>query len=74
MKKYENCLKCKEMFLNRWKIMEKEIILEKDGETTFLENDVFHKFFINPELLVGFYIWRCNSDVEYGYDLFLEDG
>lgn len=74
MKKYENCLKCKEMFLNRWKIMEKEIVLEReDGETTFLENDVFHKFFINPELLVGYYIWRCDDDVEYGYSLFLEE-
>lgn len=72
MKKYENCLKCKEMFLNRWKIMEKEIILEKDGETTFLENDVFDKFFINPELLVGYYIWRC-GDIEDAYYLFLEE-
>ena len=72
MKKYENCLKCKEMFLNRWKIMKKEIVLEKDGETTFLENDVFDKFFINPELLVGYYIWRTGN-VKYGYDLFLEE-
>ena len=72
MKKYENCLKCKEMFLNRWKIMEKEIVLEKDGETTFLKNDVFDKFFINPELLVGYYIWRTGN-VKYGYDLFLEE-
>ena len=71
--KYENCLKCKEMFFNRWEIMEKEIVLERDdGETTFLENNVFYKFFINPELLVGYYIWRCN-DVEDGYSLFLEE-
>lgn len=71
--KYENCLKCKEVFFNRWEIMEKEIVLERDdGETTFLENNVFYKFFINPELLVGYYIWRCN-DVEDGYSLFLEE-
>ena len=54
-------------------MIEKEIVLEReDGETTFLEIDVFHKFFINPELLVGYYIWRCD-DVEYGYSLFLEE-
>ena len=73
MKTHENLLKCKDMFLDRWKVMEKEIVLEReDGETTFLENDVFDKFFINPELLVGYYIWRC-GDIEDGYDLFLEE-
>ena len=36
MKTNENLLKCKDMFLDRWKVMEKEIVLEReDGEQRF---------------------------------------
>lgn len=64
----------KDLFINRWKEMEKSIILEReDGETTFLENEVFHKFFISPELLVGFYIWRGDYGINDGYELFMEE-
>ena len=64
----------KDLFINRWKEMEKSIILEsEDGETTFLENEVFHKFFISPELLVGFYIWRGGYGINDGYELFMEE-
>ena len=39
----------KQSFLDRWKELENELILEReDGETTFLEEEVFHKFFISP--------------------------
>ena len=64
----------KDLFINRWKEMEKSIILEReDGETTFLEKEVFHKFFISPELLVGFYIWRSGYGINDGYELFMEE-
>lgn len=70
----------KELFINRWDEMKKSLVLERaDGETTFLENDVFHKFFISPELLVGFYIWRAGytgndkHDFSEAYDLFMEE-
>ena len=33
------------LFLQRWKELEKE-----DGETSFLEKDIFFKFFTSPEL------------------------
>lgn len=46
------------LFLQRWKELENEIELEKeDGETSFLEKDIFFKFFTSPELLVGYYVW-----------------
>lgn len=68
------------MFMQRWREMEESIVLERaDGETTFLENDVFHKFFISPELLIGFYIWRVGYtgndkyDFSEAYDLFMEE-
>ena len=64
----------KDLFINRWKEMEKSIILEReDGETTFLENDVFHEFFISPELLVGFYEWRSGYGMDDAYGLFMEE-
>lgn len=64
----------KELFINRWKEMEKSIVLEReDGETTFLEKEVFHKFFISPELLVGFYIWRSGYGINDGYELFMDE-
>lgn len=64
----------KELFLKRWKEMEDSIVLEKeDGETTFLEKDVFPKFFTSPELLVGFYIWRGAYGIKDGYYLFMEE-
>ena len=67
----------KELFLKRWKEMEGEIVLEReDGETTFLEKDVFSKFFTSPELLVGFYEWRggyTSSTIAGAYDLFMEE-
>lgn len=73
IEKYQNCLKCKEMFLNRWKAMENQIVLvDENGDTRFMQSDIFDKFFITPELLVGYYIWRCN-DVEDGYSLFIEE-
>ena len=63
-----------ELFLKRWKEMESKIVLEReDGETTFLENDVFHEFFISPELLVGFYEWRSGYGMDDAYDLFMEE-
>ena len=43
--------------------------------TSFLNKDVFHKFFISPELLVGYYLWRGNGlandggDAEYYFEL-----
>lgn len=73
------CNVYKQLFLNRWKELENEIVLEReDGETTFLEEDVFHKFFISPELLVGFYEWRANGEGNYNnigwaYDLFMDE-
>lgn len=37
------------LFLQRWKELENEIELEKeDGETSFLEKDIFFKFFTSP--------------------------
>lgn len=73
MKKYDNLLRCKDMFLDRWETMKTQLVLVDENEDTrFLQNDVFDKFFINPELLVGYYIWRCN-DIEDGYRLFLEE-
>lgn len=64
----------KELFLKRWEEMENTMILEReDGEITFLEKDVFHKFFIFPELLVGFYVWRGAYGIEDGYDLFMQE-
>lgn len=66
----------KDLFINRWKEMKQYLLLEReDGETTFLEKEVFHKFFISPELLVGFYIWRSGytgndkHDFSEAYDL-----
>ena len=70
----------KDLFINRWKEMKQYLLLEReDGETTFLEKEVFHKFFISPELLVGFYIWRAGytgndkHDFSEAYDLFMEE-
>lgn len=73
----------KELFLERWKLLEKEnnLNLEKeDGEVTstaFLKEDVFDKFFISPELLVGYYEWResgnLNGKIEDAFDLFMEE-
>ena len=64
----------KELFLQRRKELETTIVLEReDGETTFLEKDVFHKFFISPELLVGFYEWRGGGDLDEAYELFIEE-
>ena len=70
----------KDLFINRWKEMKQYLLLEReDGETTFLEKEVFHKFFISPELLVGFYIWRSGytgndkHDFSEAYDLFMEE-
>ena len=70
----------RQLFLDRWKELENIIHLEKDedGEiisTSFLNKDVFHKFFISPELLVGYYLWRGNGlandggDAEYYFEL-----
>lgn len=54
------------LFLQRWKELENEIELEKeDGETSFLEKDIFFKFFTSPELLVGYYVWRESGNLEY---------
>lgn len=73
MKKYENLLKYEKMFLDRWKMMKNQLVLvDENGDERFLQNDVFYKFFINAELLVGYYIWRFNG-VEDGYDLFLDE-
>ena len=64
----------KDLFINRWKEMKQYLLLEReDGETTFLEKEVFHKFFISPELLVGFYIWRSGYGINDGYKLFMEE-
>lgn len=67
----------KELFLKRWEEMKDLIVLEReDGETTFLEKDVFSKFFTSPELLVGFYEWRggyTSSTIAGAYDLFMEE-
>lgn len=53
------------MFLKRWKELDGQINLEEDcGEIeplSFYKNDVFHKVFISPELLVGYYLWRGNG-------------
>lgn len=52
------------LFLQRWKELENEIELEKeDGETSFLEKDIFFKFFTSPELLVGYYVWRESGNL-----------
>ena len=70
----------RQLFLDRWKKLENVIHLEKDedGEiisTSFLKKDVFHEFFISPELLVGYYLWRGNGlikdggDAEYYFEL-----
>lgn len=54
------------LFLQRWKELENEIELEKeDGETSFLEKDIFFKFFTSPELLVGYYVWRESGNLGY---------
>lgn len=63
----------KQLFLDRWKELENQIQLERDedGEiisTSFLKNHVFYKFFTSPELLVGYYLWRCNGLVKDGGD------
>lgn len=64
----------KQLFLDRWKELENEMILEReDGETTFLEEDVFHKFFISPELLVGFYEWRDGGNISSAYEFFMSE-
>lgn len=67
----------RELFLKRWKELENQIVLEKeDGETTFLEKDVFPQFFISPELLVGFYVWRegySSDGLQGAYELFIEE-
>ena len=48
--------------------------LEKeDGETSFLEKDIFFKFFTSPELLVGYYVWRESGNLEYAYELFMDE-
>ena len=61
------------LFLQRWKELENEIELEKeDGETSFLEKDIFFKFFTSPELLVGYYVWRESGNLEYAYELFMD--
>ena len=63
------------LFLQRWKELENEIELEKeDGETSFLEKDIFFKFFTSPELLVGYYVWRESGNLEYAYELFMVTG
>lgn len=70
----------KQLFLDRWKELKNQINLDKDedGEiisTSFLKEDIFHKFFSSPELLVGYYIWRGNGlkkdggNAEYYFDL-----
>lgn len=70
----------KQLFLDRWKELGDNLNVEKDedGEivsTSFLKRDVFHKFFISPELLVGYYLWRGNGlekdggDAEYYFEL-----
>ena len=62
------------LFLQRWKELENEIELEKeDGETSFLEKDIFFKFFTSPELLVGYYVWRESGNLEYAYELFMDE-
>lgn len=63
----------KQLFLDRWKELNNQINLERDedGEiisTSFLKEDVFHKFFSSPELLVGYYLWRGNGSVKDGGD------
>lgn len=66
----------KELFLKRCEEMKNSLVLERDdGETTFFEKNVFHKFFISPELLVGFYEWRggYTSVLNGAYDLFMEE-
>lgn len=64
----------KELFLKRWRELENDVVLEReDGETTFLEKDVFPKFFNSPELLVGFYVWRAVDSFECAYDWFMEE-
>lgn len=73
MKKYDNLLKYEKMFLDRWETMKNQpVLVDENGDTKFLQNDVFDKFFINPELLVGYYIWR-GGNVKYAYDIFLEE-
>lgn len=62
------------LFLQRWKELENEIEFEKeDGETSFLEKDIFFKFFTSPELLVGYYVWRESGNLEYAYELFMDE-
>ena len=52
------------LFLQRWKELENEIELEKeDGETSFLEKDIFFKLFTSPELLVVYYVWRESGNL-----------
>lgn len=66
----------KELFLKRWEEMKNLIVLEReDGETIFLEKDIFPNFFISPELLVGFYEWRegYTDTITGAYDLFMEE-
>ena len=56
------------LFLQRWKELEKE-----DGETSFLEKDIFFKFFTSPEILVVYYVWRESGNLECAYELFMDE-
>lgn len=58
-----------ELFYRRWDEMESKLPLEdKDGSHHLLDKDIFHKFFVNPEILVGFYMWR-----DFSYEEFMEE-
>lgn len=35
--------------------------------------DIFFKFSISPELLVGYYVWRESGNLEYAYELFMDE-
>lgn len=45
----------KDLFINRWKEMKQYLLLEReDGETTFLEKEVFHNFLYHLNCWLAF--------------------
>ena len=46
---------------------------KKMEKQVFLEKDIFFKFFTSPELLVGYYVWRESGNLEYAYELFMDE-
>ena len=60
----------KDLFLESLKTVNlTEEMVANDDSYIWHNNAIFHKLFVKPEILVGFYIWRDGD----GYDLFMDE-